>query len=72
MKPRDPYDISTWGPACGRGIQYKDMGPVTDGQKGAIRKISTGRKHRGMASDSQSLGRVRPGASSEAVKAKEE
>jgi hypothetical protein len=43
--------ISAWGPACGRGIAYKDMGVVTDGQKGAIRKISTGRKARGMASD---------------------
>jgi hypothetical protein len=50
----EPYDerywgpnginISRWGYECGRGIKYKDLGPVTDGEKGAIRKISTGRK----------------------------
>ena len=50
MKVRNPYDISTWGPACGRGLPYKDIGPVKDGQKGAIRKISYTRKARGMAS----------------------
>ena len=48
---RNPYDVSTWGSWCGAGLQYKDQGPVTDGQKGAVRKISTGRKARGMASD---------------------
>lgn len=48
---RDPYNVSTWGPECARGIRYKDMGMVTDGQAGAMRKISTGRKARGMASD---------------------
>jgi hypothetical protein len=52
-KKRDPYDISTWGPECGRGIQYKDMGPVTDGQKGAIRKISAGRKKTSRGSESK-------------------
>jgi len=51
----NPYDISTWGAACGRGAQYKDMGPVTDGEKGAVRKISSGRKHRGMSSDGLKL-----------------
>ena len=45
-------DVSRWGSACQRGIQYQDHGPVTDGQRGAIRKISSGRKARGMASDS--------------------
>ena len=49
---RDPYDLSTWGPECGRGIRYKDTGaPVRAGTKGVIRKISTGRKHRGLTSD---------------------
>jgi hypothetical protein len=47
---RNPYDISTWGAECGRGIRYIDMGPVTGGQPGAVRKISQGRKARGMAS----------------------
>ncbi len=47
---RDPYDIRTWGAECGRGIRYKDMGPVRDGQAGAVRKISTGRKERGSSS----------------------
>lgn len=46
-----PNDPSTWGPECARGIRYKDQGPVADGQKDAVRKISTGRKHRGMSSD---------------------
>lgn len=44
-------DLSRWGTSCGRGIAYKDMGSTTDGQKGAVRKISTGRKKRRMASD---------------------
>jgi hypothetical protein len=49
---RDPYDISTWGRECGRGIPYKNTGaPVASGTKGVVRKISTGRKHRGSASD---------------------
>jgi len=56
-KKRNPYDVSTWGGECGRGIRYKDMGPVTDGQKGAVRKISSGRKARGYASDP---GKVHP------------
>ena len=45
---RNPYDVSTWGLGAGTGIRYKDLGPVTDGQKGAVRKISTGRKARKM------------------------
>ncbi len=48
---RNPYDIKTWGSECGRGIRYKDMGPTTSGQKGAVRKISTGRKERGSSAD---------------------
>ena len=44
-------NIGAWGSGCGRGLRYEDHGPVTDGQKGAIRKISSGRKARGMASD---------------------
>jgi hypothetical protein len=44
---RDPYDITTWGTECGRGIRYKDIGPTIDGQAGAIRKISTVRKPTG-------------------------
>jgi hypothetical protein len=44
-------DLSRWGPECARGIRYQDMGPVKDGQKGAVRKLSRGsRKARGMAS----------------------
>jgi hypothetical protein len=43
--------LSAWGSICGRGLRYADMGMITDGQKGAIRKISTGRKARGMSSD---------------------
>jgi hypothetical protein len=52
-KPRNPYDISTWGPECGRGIRYAQTGaPVASGTKGVVRKISQGRKsYRGMASD---------------------
>jgi hypothetical protein len=51
--PDGPQPAKKWGGACGRGAAYKDMGTVTDGQAGAVRKISTGRKqHRGMASDS--------------------
>jgi len=50
----NPHDISTWGPECGRGINYAEHGaPVAAGAKGVVRKISQGRKtHRGMASDS--------------------
>jgi hypothetical protein len=47
-----PGDISTWGLECGRGIRYAVLGsPVAAGTKAVMRKISTGRKHRGMASD---------------------
>ena len=49
-KLRNPYDISTWGLECGRGIRYTDTGaPVASGTKGVVRKISTGRKARGSA-----------------------
>ena len=41
---RNPYDISTWGPACGRGIAYANHGLVTDGQPGAIRKIGNAKR----------------------------
>jgi hypothetical protein len=44
-------DLSRWGHECSRGIRYKYLGTVVDGQKAAVRKISTGRKARGMASD---------------------
>lgn len=46
----NPYDVKTWGTECGKGIKYKDLGSTTDGQKTAVRKISTGRKARGSSS----------------------
>lgn len=50
-KKRNPYDISTWGPECGRGLRPKDRGTVTQG-KAAIRTFGGGRKaYRGMAAD---------------------
>jgi hypothetical protein len=52
----NPYDSSTWGYGCARGIEYKQTGaPVAAGTKAQVRKISSGRKHRGMASDSLSV-----------------
>ena len=49
---RSPYVVSTWGPFCGRGMGYATTGaPVASGTKGVVRKISTGRKARGSASD---------------------
>lgn len=49
---RDPYDVSTWGSTCAAGAAYADTGaPVASGQAGGVRKISTGRKHRGSAAD---------------------
>jgi hypothetical protein len=52
----NPYDSSTWGHGCARGIAYKDVGaPVASGTKGVVRKITAGRKHRGMSSDSPSV-----------------
>jgi hypothetical protein len=42
------FDVWAW---IAVSLRYHDMGVVTDGQKGAVRKISTGRKARGMASD---------------------
>ncbi len=47
----DPYDISTWGPECGRGMPYKNTGVTTDGAANQRRSISSGRKHRGSATD---------------------
>lgn len=50
-KPRNPYDLSTWGRACAQGVEPKDLGTVVAG-KAASRKISQGRKaYRGTASD---------------------
>lgn len=44
--------IDLWGAACQRGLQYAVTGaPVASGTAGVVRKISTGRKSRGMASD---------------------
>jgi hypothetical protein len=45
-------DLSRWKKRYVPGIPYKDSGPTTDGQKGAVRKISTGRKARGSSADS--------------------
>ena len=42
-KVRDPYDIKTWGPECGRGIDF--------GVSGKSNHVSGGRKHRGTVSD---------------------
>jgi hypothetical protein len=45
-------DLSKWGNECRRGIRYIETGaPVASGKAGQVRKISSGRKHRGMASD---------------------
>lgn len=56
-----PYDKRFWGPegvrvlqwggTCAMGLQYRDNGITTDGQKNARRTFSGGRKARGMASD---------------------
>jgi hypothetical protein len=58
----EPYDHSYWGPngidinrwkgTCRRGLDYKEMGaPVPAGSKGQVRKFSSGRKARTLASD---------------------
>ena len=48
----DGIDLSRWGYECRRGLQYKDVGaPAKAGTPGQVRKISSGRKARGMASD---------------------
>jgi hypothetical protein len=44
-------DSSKWAGHCMMGAQYKDNGPSRDGAANQVRKISSGRKHRGMASD---------------------
>jgi hypothetical protein len=50
--PDYPSPAARWGNECARGIAYKTTGaPVTDGTAGQVRKISSGRKERGMASD---------------------
>ena len=47
-----PSPEARWGTECARGIRYQDSGsPAPSGTKGVVRKISTGRKARGMASD---------------------
>ena len=49
---RSPYVVSSWGSFCGQGIRYADTGAaVASGTKGAVRKISHGRKMRGSAAD---------------------
>ncbi len=67
MKPDPPrdekywatHDLKDWGGTMYRGIAYATSGtPSPAGTKGVVRKISTGRKHRGMSSDSKSLGFV--------------
>jgi hypothetical protein len=40
---RNPYDISTWGPECGRGVRYADLGVQIAGRQNVL-KISRGRK----------------------------
>ncbi len=50
-KIRNPYDISTWGAECGRGMPYRNTGVVTDGAANQRRSISSGRKHRGSSFD---------------------
>src|ERR1035441_8958927 len=45
-------DLSRWGPSCRRGCDDKSTGaPVAAGTAGVVRKISTGRKSRGLSSD---------------------
>lgn len=45
-------DLSRWGRQLARGINYQQTGaPVIAGTPGQVRKISTGRKARGKASD---------------------
>jgi hypothetical protein len=46
-------DISRWkGGECARGVRYIETGaPVKSGTAGQVRKMSSGRKHRGMSSD---------------------
>lgn len=42
---------SRWGAELQRGLAYKDMGaPSPSGTRGVVRKISSGRKERGMSS----------------------
>ncbi len=50
-KVRNPYDVSTWGPECARGMTYRDTGATTDGAANQRRSISSGRKHRGSSFD---------------------
>jgi len=46
--------LSKWGSECARGLRYIETGaPVESGKAGQVRKISSGRKHRGMASDAR-------------------
>jgi len=52
--PHNPFDISTWGLACGRGFDSsRGTGEhVNAGTPNVRRNISGKRKPRGMASDS--------------------
>ncbi|MGD0778204.1 MAG: hypothetical protein ABSC05_35920 [Candidatus Solibacter sp.] len=68
------FDHDYWGPggvdvagrwgksgACGRGVPYATTGaPVPSGQAGGVRKISTGRKHRGSSSDDLARSEAKP------------
>jgi hypothetical protein len=40
---RNPYDISTWGTECGRGIAYAEIGK----QITSVLENATGRKRKG-------------------------
>ena len=52
--PDGPNPANRWGHECARGIRYAFTGaPAPAGTKAVERKISTGRKERGMSSDSE-------------------
>ena len=55
-------DLSRWGNECKRGLRYADTGTaVASGTAGVVRKISTGRKERGSASDGYDRQQARNG-----------
>ena len=55
-------DLSRWGPECRRGCNYHTTGAaVASGTPGQVRKISVGRKSRGMASDGLERASKQPG-----------
>ncbi len=44
--------VDRWGAELQRGLAYKDLGaPSASGTPGVVRKISSGRKARGMSSE---------------------